>query len=46
MLVVLVEREGMTWFIKMTGPESLLEFEKATFTAFVHTIRFGRDSGG
>ncbi len=46
MLVVLVEREGMTWFIKMTGPESLLETEKAKFTAFVHTIRFGGDSDG
>ncbi|MFQ5598958.1 MAG: hypothetical protein ACE5G2_00230 [Candidatus Krumholzibacteriia bacterium] len=46
MFVVLVSRPDMTWFLKMTGPEPLLEKQKDAFDAFVHSVRFAGGSSG
>ncbi len=43
MLVSLVEREGLTWFIKMMGPASLIQSQEQTFQDFLQSIRFEGD---
>lgn len=40
MIVVLVPRPAETWFIRFTGPNSLLEIQKEAFAEFIHSIRF------
>jgi hypothetical protein len=40
-LGAIVERQGgETWFFKMTGPAELVTGERATFEAFLQTVRF------
>jgi hypothetical protein len=40
MLVVLVTHEGLTWFLKMTGPNAVLEKQKGTFLEFTRSVQF------
>jgi len=40
MLVVLVPRGGFTYFVKMTGPGTLLADERETFVQFARGLRF------
>jgi hypothetical protein len=40
MMVALVPRPDMTWFIKMTGPATALEEQKNNFMSFLSTVRF------
>ncbi|UCE02237.1 MAG: hypothetical protein JSW67_13440 [Candidatus Latescibacterota bacterium] len=40
MLVVLVAHEGLTWFLKMTGPNAVLEKQKGTFLEFTRSVQF------
>lgn len=40
MLVVLMMRGDMAWFIKMTGPYEVLEAQRAGFLGFVRSMRF------
>lgn len=40
MLVSLIEREGMTWFIKMMGPASLIQSQEQPFQDFLQSIQF------
>ena len=40
MLVALIEREGQTWFIKMTGPSPLIEAQESPFMTFLKSLRF------
>lgn len=39
-LVVLMQRGDMAWFIKMTGPYEVLEAQRATFVEFARSLRF------
>lgn len=38
-LAALVPWQGATWFFKLTGPDQLVEAQKAAFTDFLRTIR-------
>lgn len=38
-LAALVPWQGATWFFKLTGPDRLVEDEKAAFGAFLQTVR-------
>lgn len=40
MLAVMIERPDKTWFIKLAGPASVVEHEKARFEAFAGSLRF------
>jgi hypothetical protein len=40
-LGVIAERGPVTWFFKIQGPASLVEEHKATFEAFVQSLKFG-----
>lgn len=42
MLVVLLARDDLTWFVKMTGPERLLDEQKRTFVDFARSIHFAK----
>jgi len=42
MLVVLVPHEGFTYFIKMTGPKTLLDLQRDPFVQFARSVRFER----
>jgi hypothetical protein len=42
MLVVLLAREDLSWFVKMTGPERFLDEQKRTFVDFARTIHFAK----
>jgi hypothetical protein len=39
-LGAILNREGMTWFIKMTGPDALVASQKSTFIDFLKTLSF------
>jgi len=43
-VVVMVSRQGMTWFFKLSGPNELLEKNKDAFAAFLHSVKFVVDS--
>lgn len=45
MLVVLLARPDMTWFVKLTGPATLLDQQAAAFRQFLTTIRLGGTAG-
>lgn len=45
MLVVLVPRSDMTWFVKLTGPATLVDQQAAAFRQFLTTIRLGGAAG-
>ncbi len=40
MLVVLLTRDDIAWFVKMTGPHDVLEEQHATFVEFARGLRF------
>ena len=40
MLAAWTRRDGRSWFFKLTGPPTLVEQEKAKFTAFLQSVRF------
>lgn len=40
MLVSLIERDGLTWFIKMMGPAKLIQAQEEPFQAFLSSIQF------
>jgi len=40
LLVVLVPRDDMTWFVKMSGPSALVQPQKRVFVDFARSIRF------
>lgn len=44
MLVSLIEREGMTWFIKMMGPAKLIQSQEKPFQDFLQSIQFKGDA--
>lgn len=46
MLVVLLPRDGSTWFFKLWGPAELVARQKSAFEAFVKSVRFGGGTGG
>lgn len=46
MLVVLLARSDMTWFIKMTGPSALLTKQRETFKSFVESMKLTGDGNG
>jgi hypothetical protein len=39
-LGVIAERAGVQWFIKATGPKSVIEKERSSFEEFVRSLRF------
>lgn len=39
-LGAILNREGMTWFIKMTGPDALVASQKSTFIDFLKNLSF------
>ena len=39
-LGAILNREGMTWFVKMTGPDSLVASQKSIFIDFLKTLSF------
>jgi hypothetical protein len=43
MLVVLLARPDMTWFIKMTGSSQLLEAQRETFGSFIRSMKLTGD---
>jgi len=42
MLVVLLARDDLTWFVKMTGPNGFLDAQKRTFVDFARSIHFAQ----
>lgn len=40
-LAAIQHRNGTTWFFKMTGDADLVEQQKQTFVAFLHSLNFG-----
>lgn len=40
MLVSLIERDGLTWFIKMMGPAKLIQSQEQPFQDFLSSIQF------
>jgi hypothetical protein len=46
MLIVWVPHGGATWFFKMVGPPALVGNQKATFEAFIKTVKFSGGRGG
>ncbi len=45
-LGVVVQREGLTWFIKMDGPPDLVGEQKAAFDKFLGSVKFDGGNGG
>jgi len=45
MIGVIAERDGVTWFYKMVGPDPLVAAQKAAFGAFVRSVRFDGGAG-
>ena len=45
MMVVLLARPDITWFIKMTGPATLLDQQAGAFREFLKTIRLEGAAG-
>jgi len=39
-LGAILDREGMTWFVKMTGPDTLVASQKSVFIDFLKTLSF------
>lgn len=46
MLVVVVKRASVTWFIKMVGPSELVGKQKDAFMAFVKSLKLPAGAGG
>jgi hypothetical protein len=46
LLVAIVPQGDTTWFVKMDGPVDLLGKQKASFEAFVQSVRFDGGPGG
>jgi hypothetical protein len=44
-LAAAVEREGTTWFFKMTGDASLVSEQQSNFNQFLKSVRFGSPAG-
>jgi hypothetical protein len=44
-LAAIIPRENKVWFLKLTGPASVLEQQKARFDAFVQSLEFTSLSG-
>jgi hypothetical protein len=46
-IVALQKQEGVSWFIKLTGPAALVEAQKPAFIGFLKTLKFhaGADEG-
>ena len=45
MIGVIAERDGVTWFYKLVGPDPLVAEQKPAFEAFVRSIRFDGGAG-
>jgi len=45
-LVAMLERDGTTWFFKMTGPADLVGGQKSAFLEFLRSVQFVSGSGG
>lgn len=45
-LGAIVERPGMTWYIKMDGPADLVGSQKAAFDKFLGSVKFDGGNGG
>jgi len=41
MHVAIIRQNGQSWFIKLTGPTTIVTEEKPTFKTFVETLSFG-----
>ena len=41
LMAAILHQPDQTWFVKMNGPDQIVEREKDSFEAFVRSIRFG-----
>lgn len=39
-MVAMIERDGLSWFFKMTGPDALVQSQKAAFLDFLKSVEF------
>lgn len=44
-LAAIIPRENKVWFLKLTGPASVLEQQKASFDAFIQSLQFTNAGG-